>query len=99
MANFKYASKVKQEAHDAKLKAASDNWQQVEHNLALSNDYGKILADPGYKEAAGLYYDINNTCPECGSQNTVLENHSMIWHDGDIVCADCRTYVRGWDAG
>lgn len=40
-----------------------------------------------------------NVCGGCGSTNVKLENYSMMWHDGDMVCQDCGGYVRMWDAG
>jgi len=40
-------------------------------------------------------------CPKCGSppNQHELRNYSMMWHEGDIVCLNCETYVRGYDAG
>ncbi|MFB3779679.1 MAG: hypothetical protein ACE141_18820 [Bryobacteraceae bacterium] len=40
-----------------------------------------------------------DTCPKCGSTEMELRNYSMLWHDGDVHCAVCGAYVRGWDAG
>lgn len=42
-------------------------------------------------------------CPTCGGkpEKTEVVNHSLMWHDGDVICAkaDCCRYVREWDAG
>lgn len=40
-------------------------------------------------------------CPKCDSppSDHEVRNYSMMWHDGDVVCTKCETYVRGWDAG
>lgn len=42
---------------------------------------------------------VLGVCPKCGSGNTSVHNYSMMWHDGDVICDDCGTYVRGYDAG
>jgi len=40
-------------------------------------------------------------CPKCNSapENHRLENYDPKWHDGDIFCNGCDTFVRDWDAG
>lgn len=40
-------------------------------------------------------------CPKCDAapQFQEVRNYSMMWHDGDVHCTLCNTYVRGWDAG
>lgn len=40
-----------------------------------------------------------NQCRECGSIHLVMKNYSMMWHDGDLHCADCDEFVRTFDAG
>lgn len=44
---------------------------------------------------------LHKHCPKCGSspRRHEIRNYSMMWHDGDIHCIDCGTYVRGYDAG
>lgn len=45
---------------------------------------------------------INHThCPKCDSppESHEIRNYSMMWHDGDIHCTICNTYVRSYDAG
>jgi glucosamine-phosphate N-acetyltransferase len=42
---------------------------------------------------------IYSACPKCASRNTSVKNHSLMWHDGDITCDICETYVRMYDAG
>ena len=43
--------------------------------------------------------DDVGACGRCHSKNLQVENHSGMWHDGDIVCQDCGGYVRMFDAG
>lgn len=42
-------------------------------------------------------------CADCDGTppSTRIVNHSMMWHDGDVVCAkpDCCRFVRNYDAG
>jgi hypothetical protein len=40
-----------------------------------------------------------SACPACASSNTSVHNYNMMWHDGDVKCDDCGTYVRMYDAG
>lgn len=42
---------------------------------------------------------IYSACPKCGSENTEVVNFNEVWRDGDIVCRECKAYVRGYDAG
>ena len=41
----------------------------------------------------------NTTCPDCCSTDFELRNYSMMWHDGDIHCANCGKFIRTFDAG
>lgn len=43
----------------------------------------------------------NEDCPESKKERSehVVKNYSMMWHDGDIHCAVCDTYIRMYDAG
>lgn len=50
-------------------------------------------------EAFRAFRKHYDTCPECGSTNTEVENFDELWRDGDVICQDCRTYVRMFDAG
>lgn len=43
--------------------------------------------------------DNRNQCKKCGSLKTHVENYSMMWHDGDVICDNCDSYVRSYDAG
>ncbi len=40
-------------------------------------------------------------CPKCDSppEKHTVENYDMMWHDGDVVCTECGTKVRNYDAG
>lgn len=44
---------------------------------------------------------LANACPKCGSlpSDHEVKNHSMMWHEGDIHCVKCNTFVRTFDAG
>lgn len=41
-----------------------------------------------------------NKCPKCGNgpERWTVENHSLMWHDGDIYC-ECGQFIRKYDAG
>lgn len=43
----------------------------------------------------------NVNCPKCDSPPSEHEvhNHSAVWHDGDVYCKRCGSYVRMFDAG
>ena len=40
-------------------------------------------------------------CPKCGSapDKHELLNYDAMWHEGDIYCRLCDTFVRSYDAG
>lgn len=40
-------------------------------------------------------------CPKCDSppSDHEVRNYNMMWHDGDVICKKCETYIRSWDAG
>ncbi|TSC89292.1 MAG: hypothetical protein G01um10143_673 [Parcubacteria group bacterium Gr01-1014_3] len=38
-------------------------------------------------------------CPDCGSDQYDVRNHSIMWGDGEIHCAKCGTYIRDFDSG
>jgi hypothetical protein len=58
---------------------------------------------------SGVMHGINRykACPECGStDHLVVENYSMMWHDGDVFCLNVeahqskeKVFVRSYDAG
>ena len=54
---------------------------------------------PEWEAAWAVYNEARNTCPSCGSTRSEVQNHDLMWHDGDVVCLDCDTRVRGYDAG
>lgn len=49
-------------------------------------------------EDSNITYDKKRQ-ETCQHKNQVLENYDPIWHDGDIVCADCGKHIRSYDAG
>lgn len=83
-------------------KAKYKIWHDKLLKLEAAHKAIDIFDDSKSKEwsATGLAFRQHyNSCPECGGSNTSVRNHDMMWHDGDVVCDDCNTYVRGWDAG
>jgi uncharacterized Zn finger protein (UPF0148 family) len=44
-------------------------------------------------------FSMEDVCPDCGAAKFELRNYSEIWHDGDIHCAKCGTFIRRFDAG
>lgn len=39
-------------------------------------------------------------CPSCGDcPPHTMSNYDMMWHEADIHCKSCGTFVRTWDAG
>jgi hypothetical protein len=62
-------------------------------NSAKSREGEKIKVDRKFRA---------KDCVVCGGQpepkNTRIVNHSLMWHDGDIICV-CGRYVREFDAG
>lgn len=59
----------------------------------------KDFCDKCQKEVWSAY--LHKHCPECDSapENHELRNYSMMWHEGDIHCGKCGTFVRYYDAG
>lgn len=47
------------------------------------------------------YLFVHVHCPKCdsGPQDHEVRNYDMMWHDGDVYCVKCGTYVRSYDAG
>ncbi len=35
----------------------------------------------------------------CKHEKQTVINHSLMWHDGDVVCVDCGKWIREFDAG
>lgn len=72
------------------LKLARETVSLVKYSKVFVGGRGEI-------DIVGL--DENGNCGRCHSSNKKVENYSMMWHDGDIVCQDCGGYVRMFDAG
>lgn len=53
-------------------------------------------------EAASLLlgYQYSANCPNCGAESKFHEvrDYSAMWHDGDVYCLKCGSYVRRYDA-
>jgi uncharacterized Zn finger protein (UPF0148 family) len=57
-----------------------------------TDDQGKTIPDSVLTLA-------NTKCPDCGSTEFEMRNYEMMWHEGDIHCAQCGKYIRRFDAG
>lgn len=88
--DMKNADPDKQQAYELKSDELYKRLKEFK-----TEDYGS----DAYGDACSLYNQHRNSCPQCGSENTKVENYDAMWHDGDLVCQDCGTFVRGWDAG
>lgn len=38
-------------------------------------------------------------CSRCACGKTEIRNYDAMWHDGQVHCKDCGTYIREYDAG
>lgn len=56
-----------------------------------TDDEGKVMNN--------TFMSGGGTCPNCGCTQTEMRNYSMMWHEGDIHCAECGTFIRTFDAG
>lgn len=96
MSDWPQADSDKVAAHNLKMNALHDDVKAIEDRL--SEDFA-YLKSQEWKVAFHAWRAMYNACRQCGSEDTRVENHSMMWHDGDIVCNDCGRYVRMFDAG
>lgn len=97
---YKEASPEKKTLHDAEVRRLGrelDAWR--EKTYQETGSWEKVYENPKEKELSLAFRKKYNMCPECQSENTACENYDPMWHDGDVICQDCRTYVRGFDAG
>jgi hypothetical protein len=42
--------------------------------------------------------DYERPC-ECEDRRPIMVNYDMMWHEADIICANCDGFIRYWDAG
>lgn len=96
---MKKAPLEKQQHHDAIVNALWDKYKKIEKELGKTMPFNAVIKHPDYQAASLAWRTAWNTCPDCGSNKTSVENHDLNWHDGDVVCDDCDTYVRMYDAG
>lgn len=52
-----------------------------------------------YIEKEDGSYENPKSCPVCESTSFEVRNHSLMWHDGDIYCKNCGSFIRYFDAG
>lgn len=98
--SYRYPSpeaKARYNERSRELWAAYREREQVLRESGL--DYSAIHRDDELDAALGQARQHDNACPECGGTDTRMENYSMMWHDADVVCQACDTYIRMWDAG
>lgn len=52
------------------------------------------------KKSSKEEYNLKEMC-RCApnERKSVLINHSAIWGDGDVVCNNCKCFVRSYDSG
>lgn len=61
--------------------------------------YDYIITCEDCKKEVNKY--LHKHCPKCGSapDKHVMHNYDPKWHEGDIYCGICDTFVRYYDAG
>lgn len=71
----------------------------VGNKISDAKARGKAYCITCQKEVWSLY--THQHCPKCGAgpEDQEIRNYNMMWHDGDIHCIKCGTYVRDYDAG
>lgn len=65
---------------------------------------GKAMSEDSQNEIKVIEVEIaldndRNRCKKCGSKDLEVRNYNMMWHDGDLYCKMCDTFVRTYDAG
>jgi len=88
--NVQLIERLVQQARNLGL--TKDGWVQRE----LSQLQTETLRRLSNGKAVG---NDPNKCPQCGGTEFEVKNHNLNWHDGDVVCQDCKTKVRDYDAG
>lgn len=75
--------------------------QEFEEFKALFDcDYIFPDKNPTERLINDIKLSLMNVCPDCLENEVgVLENYDPMWHDGDINCKQCGTYIRMYDAG
>lgn len=71
------------------------------HDPESKADHLGVCPKPCDKCNGRFYYAHHKHCPKCGSspRDHEVRNYSMMWHEGDVYCIKCDTYVRDYDAG
>lgn len=54
---------------------------------------------PLYTSSVDMKIDYTDKCKCENRSGTFMANHSLMWHDGDIMCNDCGKFVRFFGAG
>jgi hypothetical protein len=56
--------------------------------------------DGGSDGGVGHLVNDYKKCPvDPNHKGYVVRNYDMMWHDGDVHCAECGAYIRTYDAG
>lgn len=97
---MKKTSKEKQKIHDEIVSKLNKQYSGMKDVLYKQHkDWKIVFADEALSRALRDFRRAYNRCPECLSSNTRCENFDQMWGDGDVVCQDCRTFVRYFDSG
>lgn len=79
------------------------NKQEYDELRSLMDSLRDPWPDRSVPTISALYnlkLRFRNVCPECfTNEHAKLEDHDVIWGDGDVVCQQCRTHIRNWDSG
>jgi hypothetical protein len=67
--------------------------------VSTSDNSTKVFCNQCRQWVWSLY--THKHCPKCGADpdHQEIRNYNMAFHDGDIHCTKCGTYVRAYDAG
>ena len=97
---FKKPSSEAYAAWKEALDAADKAWLARKELLYEAfKDWNLVYKDQELTALFRAFREAYNRCPDCSSDNTSVRNYDSLWQDGDLVCDDCNTRVRGWDAG
>lgn len=61
------------------------------------------MSESAWEPAHGISVAGGNpkVCPKCGAgpEKWEVRDYNLLWHDGDIYCTVCETFIRMYDAG
>jgi hypothetical protein len=99
---IKLPYKVREDLIKLVEERADDLYEGCQNDADYPPELGDYLRDAVMdavrKIGVKVDYDFHCKCRE-PEQVTEVVNHSMMWHDGDVICVTCGGYVRSYDAG